>query len=69
MLIGAFLAITVTYLLSISPSVHIVLTALLAAFIGLVVFTVAGLDKPLSGPLAITPDSYRLVLERLMLLR
>jgi amino acid transporter len=67
MLLWAFLAITVTYLLSIRRSVHIVLTAFLAAFIGLVVFTVAGLDKPLSGPLAIEPDSYRLVLERLLL--
>jgi hypothetical protein len=68
-LVGAVLTITVTYLLKIQVGVHLVLTAFLAAFIGLVVFTVAGLDKPLSGPLAISPDSYRLVLERLMLLR
>jgi hypothetical protein len=68
-LLGAVLSISVTYLLKIKPSVHMVLTAFLAAFIGLVVFTVAGLDKPLSGPLAIDPGSYQLVLDRLMQLR
>lgn len=65
-LIGAFLTISVTYLLQIRPSIHMVLTAFLAAFIGLVVFTMAGLDKPLSGPLAISPASYQLVLDRLI---
>jgi hypothetical protein len=68
-LVGAVLTISVTYLLKIQIGVHIVLTAFLAAFIGLVVFTVAGLDRPLSGPLAIDPGSYQLVLERLMLLQ
>jgi hypothetical protein len=68
-LLGAVLTISVTYLLKIQRGVHIVLTAFLAAFIGLVVFTVAGLDRPLSGPLAIDPGSYQLVLDRLMLLK
>jgi hypothetical protein len=68
-LIGAALSISVTYLLKIQFGVHLVLTAFLAAFIGLVVFTVYGLDRPLSGPLAIGPEDYRLILERLMLLR
>jgi hypothetical protein len=54
---------------AVEGGLHMVLTAFLAAFIGLVVFTVAGLDKPLSGPLAIDPGSYQLVLDRLMLLR
>ena len=68
-LLGAALSISVTYLLKIQFGVHLVLTAFLAAFIGLVVFTVYGLDRPLSGPLAIGPEDYRLILERLMLLR
>ena len=65
-LFGALLTVTVTYLLQIRHDVHLVLTAFLAAFIGLVIFTMAGLDKPLSGPLAISPSSYQLVLDRLM---
>jgi hypothetical protein len=65
-LIGAFLTVTVTYLLKIERVVHLVLTAFLAMFIGLVVFVIAGLDNPLSGPLAIGSESFRLVLERLI---
>ena len=68
-LVGAFLTITVTYLLKIRMDVHLVLTGFLAAFIGLVVFTMAGLDKPLSGPLAISPEAYQLILDRLMNLK
>lgn len=68
-LLGAALTISVTYLLKIQRGVHLVLTALLALFVGLVIFVIASLDNPLSGPLAISSDPYRLVLERLMDLR
>jgi hypothetical protein len=66
MLIGAFLSITVTYLLKIDTGVQVMLTAFLAIFIGLVVFVMVGLDSPLTGPLAIRPAAYQLVLDRLM---
>lgn len=65
-LIGAALSISVTYLLKIQRLIHVVLTAFLAMFIGLVVFVVAGLDNPLSGPLAIPPESYQIILVRLI---
>jgi len=61
MLVGAFLSITVTYLLKINTVVQAMLTAFLAVFIGLVVFVMAGLDSPLTGPLAINPTAYQLV--------
>lgn len=65
-LIGAILTISVTYLLQIERIVQFVLTAFLAMFIGLVVFVIACLDEPLSGPLAIEPHPYQLVLDRLI---
>jgi hypothetical protein len=65
-LIGAFLTISVTYLLKIQAGVHFVLTAFFAMFIGLVVFVIASLDQPLSGPLAIDSRPYQLVLDRLI---
>ena len=65
-LIGAFLTISVTYLLKIQRGVHIVLTGFFAMFIGLVVFVIVSLDQPLSGPLAIDPHPYQLVLDRLI---
>jgi hypothetical protein len=65
-LIGAFLTISVTYLLKMQRIVHFVLTGFLAMFIGLVVFVIISLDQPLSGPLAIDSAPYQLVLDRLI---
>ena len=64
-LFGAFLTITVTYLLKMQRIVHFVLTGFFAMFIGLVVFVITSLDQPLSGPLAIDSGPYQLVLDRL----
>ena len=65
-LFGAFLTITVTYLLKMQRIVHFVLTGFFAMFIGLVVFVITSLDQPLSGPLAIDSEPYQLVLNRLI---
>jgi len=65
-LIGAFLTISVTYLLKMQRIVHFVLTGFFAMFIGLVVFVIISLDQPLSGPLAIDSSPYQLVLDRLI---
>ena len=66
MLIGAALSVSVTYLLKIDTAVQAMLTAFLATFIGLVVFVMAGLDSPLTGPLAIKPTAYQVVQDRLI---
>jgi len=65
-LIGAVLTISVTYLLQIERRLQVTLTAFFAMFIGLVVFVIASLDQPLSGPLAIDSQPYQLVLDRLI---
>lgn len=65
-LIGAFLTITVTYLLDINRKLHFIMTGFLSMFIGLVVFVIASLDRPLSGPLALESRPYQLVLDRLI---
>ncbi len=65
-LLGAALVLGVTYLVRIERNVQFVLTGCLAMFIGLVVFVIASLDQPLSGPLAIDSRPYQLVLERLI---
>jgi hypothetical protein len=65
-LIGAILTITVTYLLEINRKLHFVMTGFLSMFIGLIVFVIASLDRPLSGPLAIDSHPYQLVLDRLI---
>jgi Protein of unknown function (DUF4239) len=65
-LIGALLAITATYFLEINPTLHFIMTGFLSMFIGLIVFVIASLDRPLSGPLAIDSHPYQLVLDRLI---
>jgi hypothetical protein len=65
-LIGAVLTISVTYLLQIERIVQLLLTGFFAMFIGLVVFVIASLDQPLSGPLAIGSRPYQIVLDRLI---
>jgi hypothetical protein len=66
MLIGAALSVGVTYLLKINTGVQVALTAFLATFIGLGVFVMAGLDSPLTGPLAIRPTAYEVIQDRLI---
>ena len=65
-LLGAALVTSVTYLLRVHPTIQFVLTACLAMFIGLVVFVIASLDRPLSGPLAIDSKPYQIVRDRLI---
>lgn len=65
-LLGAALVMSITYLLRVQHTVQYVLTGCLAMFIGLVVFVIASLDRPLSGPLAIDSKPYQIVLDRLI---
>ena len=65
-LLGAALVMSVTYLLRVEQTVQFVLTGCLAMFIGLVVFVIASLDRPLSGPLAIDSKPYQIVRDRLI---
>jgi hypothetical protein len=65
-LLGAALVMGVTYLLRVQQTVQFVLTGCLAMFIGLVVFVIASLDRPLSGPLAINSKPYQIVRDRLI---
>jgi len=65
-LLGAALVLGITYLLRIQETVQFILTGCLAMFIGLVVFVIASLDRPLSGPLAIDSHPYQIVRDRLI---
>lgn len=65
-LLGAVIVVGITYLLHVQRTVQFFLTGCLAMFIGLVVFVIASLDRPLSGPLAINSRPYQLVRDRLI---
>jgi len=63
---GAFLSVLASYFLVAENVVHFVLTGLMGAFIGIVVFVIAEMHMPLRGPLGVSPEAYQLVLDRLM---
>jgi hypothetical protein len=66
-LVGAALSIVMSYFFHISDSkLHLVLTALLGTFIGLMVYLTAAVDRPFRGDISLTPDSYQLILDGLM---
>ena len=65
-LLGAALVMGVTYLLRVDRTIQFVLTGCFAMFIGLVVFVIASLDRPLNGPLAIDSKPLQIVRDRLI---
>jgi hypothetical protein len=66
-LVGAVLAIGASYVFSIeSVAAHAIMTAFLAAMIGLVVFFIAVTDLPYRGAAGVSPEAYELVLHDLL---
>lgn len=66
-LIGAVLSVVVTYFFHIGDrKLHLILTAILAVFIGLMIFLTAAVDNPFRGEVSVTADPYRLILDSLL---
>ena len=65
--VGAMISISVTYFYAIEdPKLHGILVALFGGCLALVIFTIGVNDKPFFGRVSIPPDSYDLLLERLI---
>ena len=65
--IGAAISIGVAYVYKIEdPKIHVALVALMAGFLGIVLFMIVINDKPFYGHVSISSDPYRLILEKLM---
>jgi Protein of unknown function (DUF4239) len=68
--VGAAISIGVAYLYRIEDSrIHIILVALMAGFLGVVLFMIVINDRPFSGRNSIQPDAYRLILNQLLQVR
>ena len=66
-LVGAFLSITVSYFFYFNNiRLHVLMTAMLATFIGLLTFAIVIFDQPCRGELRVRPSAYELVLDRVM---
>jgi hypothetical protein len=66
-LIGALLNVGLTYLFwSDNLTVHALLIAIMAVFIGLLVFLTAAMDNPFRGEFSISADAFQTVLDNVM---
>ena len=66
-LVGAVLAIVASYVFNAeSLALHALMTGLLSAMIGLLVFFIASTDRPYRGAIGVAPTAYELVLRDVM---
>jgi len=64
---GAAISFGVAYFYKIAdPKLHVVLVVLMAGFLAVVLFMITINDRPFYGAVGISPDPYRVVLERLI---
>jgi hypothetical protein len=66
LLIGAVFTVGIIWMLDMQMNVHAILTAVLSAFLGIVIFLIADMDKPFRGQVLATSDAYELVYDGLM---
>jgi hypothetical protein len=67
LLAGAVLNVGLTYLFSLHRlRGHLVLTVVLASFIGLLIFLIAAMDHPYRGEFSVEPDSFTAVREQML---
>jgi len=66
-LVGALLNLVITFLFRAeSLPLHLLLAALLATFIGMLVFLTAAMDNPYRGEFCVSSDAYRVIEDTLM---
>jgi Protein of unknown function (DUF4239) len=66
-LLGAAIGLSVTFFFKVEDvRLHAVMVALLAAFIGLVIFMILAFDRPFRGDLGLQPDAYEQVYDVVM---
>ena len=65
-LVGAAINITLLVLLKMRFLPHLVVGSITAFFLGVILFVIITLDRPLEGPSGLSPDPYLLLWERLM---
>ena len=64
---GAFISLSAAFFFKVEDArLHGLLVALLAVFMGLVIFMIFALDRPFRGDLGLPPDPYQLIYDHLM---
>jgi hypothetical protein len=65
-LIGAFLTVMFMWMLHMSLASQILLGGVTALFLGIMLFLIFAMDRPLRGAVSVTPDSFQSVYEQVM---
>jgi Protein of unknown function (DUF4239) len=65
-LAGAAINILLVWMLDMARHSHIILSAMVGGFLGLVIFLVAAMDYPFRGAVSVGPDSFEFVYETVM---
>jgi hypothetical protein len=65
-LAGALINILLVWMLDMAFHTHVILSALVGGFLGLVIFLVAAMDYPFRGAVSVGPDSFEFVYETVM---
>lgn len=66
-LAGAVINIMLLWMLNMARHTHMILTALVSGFLGLVIFLVAAMDHPFRGDVSVGPEAFETVYQSLML--
>jgi hypothetical protein len=69
LLLGAAFTVGIIWMLDMQINVHAILTAVLSAFLGVVIFLCADMDKPFRGDVLADAGAYQLVYDGLMTAR
>lgn len=65
--VGAIISIGIAYFFNIpDPKLHVILVALMGGFLAMVLFMIVINDKPFFGKVSISPDPYKLILDRVI---
>lgn len=65
--VGAIISIGVAFFFHITdPKMHVILIALMAGFLGMVLFMIIVNDRPFYGAVCISPEPYQLVIDRVI---
>ena len=64
--IGALINIVLIWMLDMRFFAHMLLGGIMSFFLGVMIFLIASLDNPMKGEVSVTPASYRLVYDGLM---
>jgi len=67
-LIGAFLTIAVTWFFDLrSHWMHLWMTSMLSALLGLLIYLLGALDNPFRGEVSVSPEPFEIMYQRRML--